>query len=308
MGSHGVMLAVDLRPGCELIPGRFGHAAEVCDARTLIASERHMVRIHFAGDAESPVTSILVTASHAVVALKPKQARFHPVLASEVAIGDRLRTRDSDRPVVNVEHEVLNVAVVEVRLKDTKGSFFSGMPGVNPASFIELCGAFAPLRRSTVELLHFQRCDRFREIIQENPELVSCRNELENSGFGTDLGVLGLGNGKLLVRADLVQQTITALQQHCHTKGKLLTASDIVVSSELKPIVLEQIQRGAPRVNRVVSSEILTLGPCTRVRNTFVELSAASSCSNSATQSSTDAHLGKNTNPRKRSNESMIWE
>jgi hypothetical protein len=305
LGRNGVLSVADLHPGCELVAGRAGPVAEVKSIRTLIASERQMVTLHVTDNATSQAVSITVTASHTVVVLKPKQARFYPVLASEIKPGDVMRTRCGELSVTLVDHDVLNVAVSEVVLKDTKSSFFTGMSGTDPASFIEVCGALAPVRGSTVELLHFQRCDKFRQIIHENPELDACRNELEESGYGTDLGALGFGNGKLLVRAGLAARTIAALQQRCHA-GELLTSSHIVVSQEFKALVLEQVQRQAPRFNRIVSSEVLELGPGIGNRSTFIELSAASSSSSAVTQSSTDARFGACANPRKRSRQSIL--
>ena len=43
----------------------------------------------------------------------------------------------------------------------------------------DICGALASSRGSSVTLLHFQRCDRFFEITNENLELAACRQELE---------------------------------------------------------------------------------------------------------------------------------
>ena len=71
-----------------------------------------------------------------------------------------------------------------------RGSFFAGVHGTDPAAFVEVCGTLAPIPNSAVELLHFQRFDRFREIIHGNPELAACRDELKETGFGVDLGAL----------------------------------------------------------------------------------------------------------------------
>merc|ERR1712154_82961 len=95
-----------------------------------------------------------------------------------------------------------------------------------------------------------------------------------------------------LVRADLAQRAIAALQWRCRAKGTVLTSSDVVVSQELRATVLEQVQRGAPRINRVAWSELLELGPDIRTRRTFIELSAGSSSSSTVTRSLTDVHLG----------------
>ena len=74
-----------------------------------------------------------------------------------------------------------------------------------------------------MELLHFQRCDRFYEIINENLELVACRQELEAAGFSVDLGVQNLGNGKLLVPVELAERAIDALRKRQRQTGKFLT-------------------------------------------------------------------------------------
>jgi len=74
-----------------------------------------------------------------------------------------------------------------------------------------------------VELLHFQRCDRFYEIINENLELAACRQELEAAGFSVDLGVQNLGNGKLLVPVELAERAIDALRKRQRQTGKFLT-------------------------------------------------------------------------------------
>ena len=45
-------------------------------------------------------------------------------------------------------------------------------------------------------VLHFQRCDRFYEITNENLELAACRQELEAAEFSVDLGVHNFGISK----------------------------------------------------------------------------------------------------------------
>ena len=54
---------------------------------------------------------------------------FMPRLASEVRTGDNLRTQHSFQKVVSVEDDVMDMEVLELRLHDTRGSFFVGMPG-----------------------------------------------------------------------------------------------------------------------------------------------------------------------------------
>ena len=66
-----------------------------------------------------------------------------------------------------------------------------------------------------MELLHFQRCDRFYEIINENLELAACRQELEAAGFSVDLGVQNLGK--------LAERAFDALRKRQRQTGKFLT-------------------------------------------------------------------------------------
>ena len=77
-----------------------------------------------------------------------------------------------------------------------------------------------------MELLHFQRCDRFYEIINENLELAACRQELEAAGFSVDLGVQNLGNGKLLVPVELAERAIDALRKRQRQTGKRMVSGD----------------------------------------------------------------------------------
>ena len=246
--------------------------------------------------------SFRATASHTIMVRKPGGKRFHPRLAHTIEKQDSVSTRKGALWVADVEHHVDTLAVVEVRLMDTKGSFFAGDSGTGPRAFLEVCGALAPLASSVVELLHFQRFDRFREIVNENFELKSCRDELEEEGYNTDLGVYGLGSGKLLVRSSLAQQAIEALHQRVRASAcsLRLSSSDIVVSTKLKVTLLEQVKRLAPRVNPVVRSEILELGPRILDDRSFATVTAAPASSDTATNSSTDAHIGPWCNPRKR--------
>ena len=130
------------------------------------------------------------------------------------------------------------------------------------------------------------------------------REALEEVGFSMDLGLVGLGNGKLIVRADLAKRTITALGWRCRMKGSLLTSSDIVVSSEYKSVILEEVRRQAPRVNPVAWTEPLDLGPNIETKHTFLE-PLASGSSGTEICSSTDARLGICDNPRKKARKAM---
>ena len=107
-----------------------------------------------------------------------------------------MRTRSSELSVMRVEQHLADDPVLEMQLVDIKGSFFFGEPGIEPAAFVEVCGAQARSRGSSVALLHFQRCDRFYEITNENLELAACRQELEAAEFSVDLGVHNFGISK----------------------------------------------------------------------------------------------------------------
>ena len=72
-----------------------------------------------------------------------------------------MRTRSSELSVMRVEQHLADDPVLEMQLVDIKGSFIFGEPGIDPAAFVEVCGALASSRGSSVTLLHFQRCDRF---------------------------------------------------------------------------------------------------------------------------------------------------
>jgi len=288
-----------LSPGQELVPGRLGHAAIVHSVRTLSYCERNVVTLHFFEGA------FTVTASHIVmVCLQQSQQRksFRPMLASQVQPGDILRTLASQLNVTSVKPDVIKTCVVEVQLKDTRGSFFVGGSTAKPPAFVEVCGALAPLGETSVVIIRFQRYDRFRDIIINNEELAACRNQLEQAGFSVDLGSTELGPAKLLVRADLAWRVIMALRwRSSDQQENKLCLRDVVVSQELKAVLLEEVSRLAKRANPVVREETLELWPCLRARHTFAEFGVSSSSSSVTAHSSTDAHLGTGRNPRKRS-------
>jgi hypothetical protein len=197
--------------------------------------------------------------------------------------GDFLRTRTSQHPVISIDHDVVDAEALELQLVDACGSFYVGGPGVAPEAFLEVCGSLAPLS-SAVDILHFSRFDRFREILLESPELGACRRDLEQAGFDIDLGSLQLGDGKLLVRADLAWRVVMALRQRQRQRGDTLRLTDVVVSQEFKSTVLEEIRKRAPRINNV-SEERLELGPIVRKKRTFVEMSRTTESSISVVRS-----------------------
>ena len=140
---------------------------------------------------------------------------------------------------------------MEVTLEDTQASFFVGDAETSHDAFVEVFGAFAALKESNVEIVSFQRFDRFRQIIGESEDLLSCREELDKCGFGVDLGVHKLGPAKLLVRANLAWTVIVSLREYCKNTKTTLLASDVVVSKEFKPALLEAVEQHAPRNNPV---------------------------------------------------------
>jgi len=196
----------------------------------------------------------------------------------------------------------MDTEVVEIRLTDAGGSFFVGMPCMTQEMFIEVCGALVPLDASSVHILHFQRFDRFRQIIIDNPVLASCQEQLQEAGYSMDLGCVQpeLGSAKLLVRPDQVWRVIHALQWRLIKKPMRLKASDVIVSSEFKEILVEEVHRQAPRANPVVHEECLPLGPRVQARHTFLDVTTSSTSGCPTVHSSTDAHLGLKQNPRKR--------
>lgn len=118
--------------------------------------------------------------------------------------------------------------------------------------------------------------------------MACCCDDLEEAGFDTDLGTYGLGKGRLLVPARLAQRAIGALRRHCETTGYVSTSSDVVVSQELKSIFCEQVAMMDPRINRLVRTHQLLLGPRephVQIRKTFAELVASSSSSSAVMRS-----------------------
>merc|ERR1712048_1428620 len=223
---------------------------------------------------------------------KPSRT-FRPILASQVLPSDLLRTRSAVHRVTDVEHGIVDTDIVEVQLVDSRGSFFIGGPGTAPEFFIEVCGALAAVHDDEVVLLRFRRFDRFRQIIVQNPELALCRDQLETLGFSSDLANYGFKYGNLLVQPDLAWQTINALFW-----GRFeLRSSDIVVSQELKAIVLEEVLKHAPRANPVMDEVTIQLAPEINNRKTFVDMREPSPSSNVTAHSSTDAHLGLEASP-----------
>jgi len=300
-GSHvltrsGARPVTALTCGDELICGRTGHTAIIQSVRKLQRDLRAVVRLVF-GNA----VSLLLTASHVIVTRQQVAPAFRPMLATEVRPGDFLRTLLSELRVTQVEHDVLDTAAMEVQLVDTRGSFLVARSNSESHSFVEVCGALAPLDGTSVSILRFQRFDGFRDIITENPELAACREQLEQSGYSVDLASMGLGPAKLFVRPELAWRVVHALALLCRERSMPLRSTEVIVNQEFKPIVLEAVRLRSPRrPNPLVHEEPLELSPPIRTRNTFVDIGSESASSSLRTRSSTDAHLPEVQNPRRR--------
>jgi len=259
--------------------------------------ERRLVTLHFQGE------SLTMTTAHPLMLRQScSQGKgFQPILAAEVRSGNHLRTHLSYMTVTDVEHEMFDTEVVEIQLTDVHGTFFVRDASRSAGTFVEVCGALAPLQSTAVSILHFMRHDRFN-LLFKNPMLAACREELGRAGWSANLGDLGescIGPGKLFVRPDLASRAIMALRLRGRTEPPL-SLSDVVVSEEFKSLVLEAVQQQAPRANPVKYVEVLDLGPAVGIRNTFIEVQEGSALSSQTAHSSTDAHLGQGKNPRKR--------
>jgi len=102
--------------------------------------ERRLVRLVF-GNA----VSLWLTAPHVIVVRQRGAPAFRSMLATEARPGVSLRTLHSELRVAQVEHDVLDTAAMEVQLVDTCGSFFVAKSNSESHSFVEVCGALAPL-------------------------------------------------------------------------------------------------------------------------------------------------------------------
>jgi len=220
------------------------------------------------------------------------------MLAAELHVGDVMQTRGAEVIVTHLKKRVLETKVIEVLFEDDRSSIYASSLGTPESMCVKIFGAHAPVKNACVEILTFQRFDKFGSIILENDALRSCRDALEEMGLSVDLGLYGLGSGKLLVRADQGQHVIKALVKRNFTPTNCLKNTNVVVSSEFKPILLEEVRRLAPRKNPVVKVELLELAPVSNDK-TFVGIGSCSMAS-VVTQSTTDIHLGRARNPRRK--------
>jgi hypothetical protein len=238
-----------------------------------------------------------MTASHALAVRRPSCRAFEPTLAEEIRVGDFLRTPSVEVCVQQVGRSVEQTEVIEIELEDSHSTMYIA----HDTSPVEAYGALTPALKNHkgASILHFNRFDNFWEALMVNDELSACRAALERAGFTADLGVYELGPGKMLVRAEMAESVVQALQCHVQRRGGgQLKCSDVVVSSEFKPIVKLAVSQFSRR-NIFVQYETPLHIQSTAIRRTFVEVLPSSS-EGQVTQSTTDVHLGSARNPRRR--------
>lgn len=282
----------ELQAGSELLSGH--GQASVRIVRKLPTRDRDIVQIGFASASNTAAyEQIVVTASHALAIHRPSCKRFLPLLASEIRVGDQLRTHTLAVSVLSVTKSTINTQVFEIELHDMSSSLYVST-GSTP---VEVYGAtFPKLGNNQVKIISFNRFDCFRELLLEGEELESCRRALTGRGFSPDLGIYELGSGKMFVQAGLAESVLAALALRT---GPGLKCTDVVVSSEFEPIVKLAVRQATTRKIFVQREEILDLPrDCTRAKRTFLNLSS-SSCGDSAVVcSTTDADKCKGKNPR----------
>lgn len=255
--------------------------------RVLPRCSREVVSISFVcGGSEC---EIKLTASHILAARRPCGREFEPTAAAEIGEGYHLRTLSSEVHVQRVKSSAEHTQVIEVELENPRSTMYVARDSVP----IEVYGALAPRRSAVASILSFNRFDNFWKSLMENEELAACISALERGGFTPDLRVYELGPGKMMARMDLAEPILQAL----HLRGRQLRCSDVVVSSDFKPVVELAVSQGSKRTLFVEHEEPLTLQR-TSVKRTFVDV--PSSSEGPVTRSTTDAHLGFASNPRKR--------
>lgn len=286
--------AADLKIDDELLAG-CGQAI-VRAVRCFPARDRDIIQITFASATDAAAhEQLVVTASHVLSVFEPSSRKTEPVLASEVTIGQCLRTPTLPVKVISVTKSTIRTSVFEIELRHSSSTMYIST-GSTP---VETFGATLPkLKHSQVKILSFNRYDKFRESLFENEELEACRQAICQAGFNIDLSVYELGPGKMLVRANLVESVLQAL----HSRPKLLGRNCVVVSSELEPIVKLAAQNGAGRSIFVRHEEILDLprkSDSTRDKRTFLDLSSSSCEGSGVVCSTTDMDKKKGKNPRR---------
>jgi len=289
---YGEINAADLGTGAQL----HGQSTPTVHVRRFLPQRsRDVIAVSFMckEGADVPENGIKLTASHVLAVRRPSCPTFKPTLASEIRVGDFLRTPSAEVCVQQVGRSVEQTEVIEIELEDVQSTMYIARDG----SPVEAYGALTPPLRNheDASILTFNRFDNFWEALMVNEELAACRSALTRAGFNADLGLYGLGPSKMLVRADMAESVLQAL----HLRSRRLKCSDVVVSREFKPIVEFAVSQSSRRNIFVQRQEALNLQRA-NVKRTFVEVPSSSSSESAVTRSTTDAHLGFGRNPRKR--------
>jgi len=310
--ERGDECVMRLRPGTKLRAAQAERPAVLRVLRVLKERDRDSVVITFSSKSGTVTGSLAVTSSHVVASRRPGGPIFQRTVASELRLGQLLRTNTADDvTIIDLKHQVVHMPVVEIELEDAHSSFFAIALGEGQA-FIEVYGCLAPVS-GHVSIWSFIRCDNFRELFLESAETQACRDSLAREGLSMDLGQFDLGPGKLVVSASIGTQVVEALK----LRGKVLNSGQVVVSREFEPVVLELVKNHAQRANPVKTQEVLDLSKTLprktprdrdasvhdlgvkrlRTERTFIDIGEPRPRS-VVTRSTTDAHLGVAQNPR----------
>lgn len=222
--------------------------------------DRCFVKISF-GNGQGSLT---VTSSHVLKARRPsREHRYAAVLASDLQVGDWLRTLPGHVEVDDIDIEDMHASVIEVELEDSQATMYASSGG----EFVEVYGALTPtLRDDTIKILTFNRHDNFREALLQSSDLEGFRRALETCGFDADLSTNGLGLGKMFVPAEIAWPTLLALYTRKHHTKRGATCStqvgihQVVVSRATESAVREAIRaHSRSRSIYVASEEVLPL-------------------------------------------------
>lgn len=290
--AHSIDVA-ELQIDDELLAGCGQAVVDV--VRHFAIQLRDIVQIEFESVANAAAPEqLVVTASHFFPVFRPTCRNTEPVLASEVRIGDLLRSQASLVKVTSVTKSTIRTSAIEVELRDSASSMYIS----THSTPIEAYGATMPkLKNGQVKILVFNRFDGFVESLLKSEELEACRGALQQAGFNADLSVYDLGPGKMLVRANLAETVLEALSLRSEPLGR----NFVVVSSEFEPIVKLAVRHGAKRTIYVKDEEIMDLprkSDLTRGKRTFLDASSSSCAGSGVVCSTTDMDEHKGKNPR----------
>lgn len=288
----------ELWPGKPSFPSAFGPAViQKCSKRPVCA-ERKVAVISFQ-DYRGADAQLKLTSDHSVAARKPGNRTFKPTRASELNVGDWIRTFFRQVNVLSVREETLKTEVVEVELGDLGSTVFVGdanSPDGLMASAVEIFGEFAMSGdRKTIKIFTYRRFDRFEDIFLRCEELDGCRNAMQEVSVSVQLSEQSLGSGWMCVGKDIATRAIINLRH----KKVTLKATQVVVSEEYEALVQSLIQAHSRRVKLTSVPELLNLSsdlPSARtIKQTFCEIdsgeASVSSCVHSEAGS---AELEKN--------------